>query len=581
MSTVLQPDGRDQDAGESTARHWLMRRVTCPNPFYLLSAACVIHATGVPLNSYADDLSPEKLLAIVGGYAALLAAVAFVIVRFWKVWDDARSIFMILLLLFLEMALCADSLVQADPQRAARLLAVGFAVAVGVSEFLLHSLRLRLPVLFRVPYYLQLALLFLYPFALLPSLQSHNGDATTWGIFAFPFLIGLTGLSLWPAMRRGPDAVRENGSPWVWGWYPWTLFVFLGFCLCLRSYTLCLSFDAATALDAAAAYRLENIFSPYFLAPVLFAAAVLLLEAGIQGSRRAVQTVAMWLPVLIAGLSFPGMGRNAADAEFIARLLETVGSPAWWSLMAAFAFYGVAALRGVSGAQRCAVYSIAALAIVDRGSTVDWHTLSTIQPWPLFAAALLSGVAGFRSRRSGDMCEALAFAAVGATRLGWGDSLPVPPEIVIGHAVLLPVLTIGVLLDDRTARLLRKVGVAALMIGAALTCVHIAAVSAAGWVTPAYLAAVTLVIMLVVWRRPSRWLKAALCIQLGAIYAGLIAEGCQLLQRTVRGQGASSFLIAVILLHLGMLLSALKAGAVQRFALRLLRHGDEQAVGER
>ena len=56
MSTVLQPDGRDQDAGESTARHWLMRRVTCPNPFYLLSAACVIHATGVPLKSYADDL---------------------------------------------------------------------------------------------------------------------------------------------------------------------------------------------------------------------------------------------------------------------------------------------------------------------------------------------------------------------------------------------------------------------------------------------------------------------------------------------------------------------------------------------
>ena len=322
MSTVVQPNGPDPDAGESGARHWLMRRVTCPNPFYLLSAACVIHATGVPLNSYADALLPETLLAIVGGYAALLAAVAFVIVRFWKVWDDARSIFMILLLLFLEMALCADGLVQADPQRAARLLAVGFAVAVGVSEFLLHSLRLRLPALFRIPYYLQLALLFLYPVVLLPSLQTHNGDATTWGIFAFPFLIGLTGLSLWPAMRRGPDAVRENGSPWVWGWYPWTLFVFLGFCLCLRSYTLCLSFDAATALDAAAAYRLENIFGLYFLTPVLFAAAVLVLEAGIQSSRRAVQAVAMWLPVLIVGLSFPGVGRNAADAEFIARLLE-------------------------------------------------------------------------------------------------------------------------------------------------------------------------------------------------------------------------------------------------------------------
>ena len=147
--------------------------------------------------------------------------------------------------------------------------------------------------------------------------------------------------------------------------------------------------------------------------------------------------------------------------------------------------------------------------------------------------------------------------------------------------MLLSVLTIGVLLDDRTARLLRKVGVAALMIGAALTCVHSAAVAAAEWVTPAYLAAVTLVIALVVWRRPSRWLKAALCIQLGAIYAGLITEGCLLLQRVVRGQGVPSFLIAVVLLHVGLLLSALKAGAVQRFAQRLLGDGDRHATGGR
>ncbi|REJ83701.1 MAG: hypothetical protein DWQ29_12275 [Planctomycetota bacterium] len=573
-------DMRRPEAGESVLRHWLMRRVTCPNPFYLLSAACVIHATGVPLESYADALSPEALLAVIGGYAAILAAVACLIVRLWKVWDDARSIFMILLLLFLEMALCADSLVQDDPLRAARLLAVGFAAAVGVSEFLLHTLRLRLPALFRIPYYLQLALLFLYPFVLLPSLRAHDGAATTWGIFAFPFLVGLTGLSLWPAMRRGPDAVRDNGSPWVWGWYPWTLFVFLGFCLCLRSYTLCLSFDAATALGAAAAYRLESIFGAYFLAPVLFAAAVLLLEAGLQSSHRTVLRIALWLPVVVVALSFPGSGRNAADAQFISRLLDTVGSPVWWSLMTACVFYGVAALRGAPGARRFTVYSIAALAVIDRESTVDWNTLTAVQPWPLFAAALLAGVAGFRSRRSGELCEALVFLAIGAVAFDSVASLPIPRELVVCHIVLISMLTVGVLLDDGTARMLRKLGVAALMVAAALTCLHSAAVSAAAWVTPVYVGGVTLVIACVVWLRPSGWLKAALCIQLVAVYAGLIVQGCQLLQRSVRGQGGPSFLMAVVLLHFGLLLSALKAGALQRFAQRLLGSDDERAAGE-
>ena len=565
---------------QSQPRHWLMRRVTCPNPFYLLSAACVIHATGVPLKSSAEALAPETLLAIIGGYAAILAAIALVIVRFWKVWDDARSIFMILLLLFLEMALCADSLVQAEPARAARLLAVGFAIAVTISEFLLRSLRLRLPAMYRVPYYLQLALLFLYPFVLLPTLQAQDDVATTWRIFAFPLLVGISILALWPAMRRGPDAVRDNGSPWGWGWYPWTLFVFLGFCLCLRSYTLCLSFDAATALSADAAYRLESIFGAYFLAPVLFAAAVLLLEAGLQSSNRAVQAVALWFPMLIVVLSFPGAGRNAADTEFITRLLGTFGSPAWWSLIAACTFYALGALRGVPGARRCAVYSIAALAFVDRTATVDWATLSAIQPWPLFAAACLAGIASLRSRRSSDWCETLALAVVAVVRLGWADAAAIPSEILIGHAVLLSMLIIGVLLDDGAARLLRNFGVAALMLGAIPTCVHIVNVSAAGWVLPSYVGSVTFIIAAVVWLRPSGWLKMAFCIQVVAVYAGLLVEGCQWLQRTVRAQGVPTLLIAVVLLHLGLLLSALKAGAVQRFAHRLLAHTDKPAAGE-
>ncbi|MFO1095470.1 MAG: hypothetical protein U0992_19530 [Planctomycetaceae bacterium] len=286
----------------------LRRRVSCPNPFYLLSAACFIHATGIPLQAEGHPLSPEGLLGLIAGYAAILAAIAFVIVRLWKVWDDARSIFMILLLLFLELALCADSTLQADPGRGARLLVVGLGVAAAISEFVLRGLRLKLPASYRLPYYAQLAVLFLYPLWLLPTLKASDVVGTTWRIFAFPFVVGLSILLLWPAVRRGPRAVENNGSPWQWGWYPWTLFVFLGFCLCLRSYTLCLSFDAATALKFAAAYRLENIFGLYFLAPVLLAAAVLVLEAGVQSGRREVQWWGLAIPAAGGRLVVAGDG---------------------------------------------------------------------------------------------------------------------------------------------------------------------------------------------------------------------------------------------------------------------------------
>jgi hypothetical protein len=571
MTTEQSRSGRPLELQEFAMAPWLLRRVTCPNPFYLLSAACFIHATGIPLKAEGHPLPPEGLLGLIAGYAVVMAAITFVIVRFWKVWDDARSIFLILLLLFLELALCSDGTLQADPRRGTQLLAVGLFVAVAISEFLLRGLRLRLPASYRLPYYAQLVVLFLYPLCLLPSLQANDAVTTTWRIFALPFVIGLSILTLWPAVRRGPSAVENNGSPWKWGWYPWTLFVFLGFCLCLRSYTLCLSFDAATALKADAAYRLENIFGPYFLAPVVFAAAVLVMEAGLQSGRRNVQWVALGLPLIVIALCFPGSGRNAAEAQFIGRLLATVGAPAWWALIVAFAFWAVAAWRGVPGARRGAIYSLAALAVVDPGVTVSIQTLSPVQPWPLLAAALLTGGISVRTRRSSDWCEALALVAVAATRFGWTEELPVPAAIVIGNVVALVMVAIGMLLNDGAARILRHLGVGALMLCAAATCNHIRPVTLPAWYVAAYVGSVTTIVVAVAWLRPSGLLKAAALVQLAAAYGGLMAYGYQVAQRSLRWQGLPSLLFAVILLHLGMLTSALKAGLLQRGVQRMLR----------
>ena len=45
------------------------------------------------------------MMGVLAGYTLVLATIGVVIVRFGKVWDDARSILLLLLLLFLAVFL--------------------------------------------------------------------------------------------------------------------------------------------------------------------------------------------------------------------------------------------------------------------------------------------------------------------------------------------------------------------------------------------------------------------------------------------------------------------------------------------
>ena len=98
-------------------------------------------------------------------------------------------------------------------------------------------------------------------------------------MFGFCTAAGGVFLALLPAIRRGAGYVSDNGSPWQWPWYPWTLFGVIGLAVCLRAYYLCVSFHAATGS--------QTIFGFYFLVPFLWVVACLLLEIGIVrvGSR--------------------------------------------------------------------------------------------------------------------------------------------------------------------------------------------------------------------------------------------------------------------------------------------------------
>src|SRR5436190_1418534 len=160
---------RDDARAPSLARS-IARLLYTQNPFYLLSVAFVLHSTRLWYREGAGPFDPWPLMAIIGGYILLAAVTGFLLVRFGKVWDDARSIFLILLLLFVELSLTFDGLLISQPATGRALLATGLVLAAVVSEGLMIGLRIRMPVLYRVPYHLILALLFLYPLAIVTGL---------------------------------------------------------------------------------------------------------------------------------------------------------------------------------------------------------------------------------------------------------------------------------------------------------------------------------------------------------------------------------------------------------------------------
>jgi hypothetical protein len=562
-------------------RPWWLRRLCSQNPFYLLSSACVVHSISLSLYGGEQDISPPMMLALVAAYVAFLAVVAYAIVRLWKVWDDARSIFVILLFLFVVLALVADSTVLNRAQDGAVMLAAGLAAAVLVTEFLLWGLKMPLPLRYRAPFYLQMGLVFLYPLWLLGPLRRGDDVQVEWRIFAFSLLSAVTILTLLPAVRRGRFPIRESGVLWPWPWYPWTIFVFFGVCLVIRLYTLCLSFDPVRHLNAVAAYeRLENIFGPYFLVPFLVAGAVLVLEAGLVSGRRGVQQLGLAIPLFGVVCALPGRTGNAAYVDFVERFTETFGAPLWVTLMVAAVFYGVAAVRRVSGAERWALTCLLALAVVGRNALsredVEVSLLRLPDPVLLWLLAAVLLVFAAIRRRSRWWLECSLYAVLAAQGSGWFDGWMFSPGVLALHAQAVAVIAIGTLCRDPLAVYLRELSAAFLCCGPVVVCLRAAGGLDPPWVPVPYIGAAALIAGCLGWRLPHRRCLYAAVVNIALVYSTSFLQLYGFLDQTVRWAGLRTFAIGVGLLHVGLVISAAKGGGLRSARLWLVAFADRR-----
>jgi hypothetical protein len=540
------------------------------NPFYLLSAGLILYGLHLSFRPEAGQLiNPWALMAALCGYTVLLAATAYLIVRMGKVWDDARSLVLVLILMFLAVSVSFDEIVNTSSAQGYMLLLFGLVFSIAISESLMRGLSLRLPVQYRGPFYAIMTLFFIYPLLVSPEMTGLPPAAVDLRIYGFSVAAGCAFLLLIPAVRWGAACARNESCPWRWPWYPWTAFGFLALGVCLRSYGLSLSFSPARGM--------ESTFGVYYLAPFLLAVVALLLEVGLVEKIRALQNAAAGLAPGVLLLSIPVDGGSAPYRDFLEILLTTIGSPVFTTLLGLVVFYAYAWWRGTRIGEWGFVGALAVACVIGR-RTINVATLTPGEWWPLAVLGATQLWIGL-SRRNSARSFAGALAVIAAASLALRDTKFVAHSGVAPvHLALLAALSIGFAFRDRFAHILRKIG------AFALTCLGLVAaflpqaseVPAA--LRLAYLALLTAVAFGCWYRAGDRWYLVVSSINLASLLLATVSSLQRPWSRTVNSRGFQPLVWGIVCFLLAAWISARKGTLARRMHARPALH-DRPARG--
>ena len=243
---------------------------------------------------WAGPRQPGRLWFCLAGYTLLLATTACFLIRVGKLWDDLRSLLLLIVMMFLAMATTGDDVMAADPRRGAIGCLGGIFFAVVVTESVLHAIRLRLPgghlrrLLPREP-----AWCFFLPYRLCENSEP-AGKALRLDFAPFGFS-PLAGCSCcWcrqPGVVRpmSPRTAARGAGRFIHGRSSSSSPVASG-----RSELLDLRLVSLREREA------ETIFGPYFLVPIGLAVSLVWLEIASAAQRPGVMFAASVVPLVLA-----------------------------------------------------------------------------------------------------------------------------------------------------------------------------------------------------------------------------------------------------------------------------------------
>jgi hypothetical protein len=435
----------------------LLGWIYAANPFYVLSAWLVFFGLRSSFDTTGDAFQSNALMLGLTGYTVLLAAAACFLVRFGKVWDDVRTMLLLVVLMFLAISVCFDDTLASNPRLGMLYYLGGWAFAVVVSEALLFGMPLRLPAGYRVPYHLMLALFFLYPIALSPMIHRPDDPALQWGLFGFSAAAGAIFLTLLPAARSGAASMRRSNPPWPWPLYPWVLFGTLGLGVLGRAYYLCYSLHFVG--DSI------NIFGTYFWVPFLLAVCVVAVEGAVASGRRGWINFALALPLVVIVVSGSQQTPRPIDYDFAERFQATVGAtPLFVTLVAVAALHAVCWLRRIPRAVDALSITLLAFTVVGP-KTPHVAALSETSILPLAAVAVLQfGTALGKTSRLRVLAAAVCVLAGSWIGLE-GTAQQAYGAAAMFHLGLLTLMAAGVLIPDQFGRFLQAIGALMLVAG--------------------------------------------------------------------------------------------------------------------
>ncbi|HVJ85082.1 MAG TPA: hypothetical protein VM452_05525 [Caulifigura sp.] len=544
----------------------LLTRLYTHNPFYAISAVLMLFAIR---NAYGrqeiGSINCWVLLGVLGGYTALMGLIGVLIVRWGKVWEDARSIFVVMLLLFLATSLSADDLfVKMESARGGLLLvAGGYLFAAALTEAVLRGAQIRLGWLYWLPYHLLLALFFLAPWWVSPELHPRSRSEMEWLIAAYPVVALVVMLTLIPAARRGAAYLSENGTPWPWPMFPWIGFGVLIFAHLLRAFAMCMTFGPRGPIWLPTSSGIERGFinfdtmwGPWFLVPMAFGVLVLVLEASLaSGNVRLQRRVMLCVPVLLL-LALP-MSTGPVFSEFLERVTGMVAAPLWIALLATSAVYIRGWLANVPLAGTGLLSSVLLLSVIGP-TTTGPSTMTTPVAWPWLFVGAVTLVAG--------LARSTVRQAIGGVLLTAGLWVILPGTSLAGfrnvislHVLWAALLVVGLSRRDLLATMLTRVSAAMFPIAVLWALEGPARADLPAWWKAAYvsvLAIAAITIAVASRRRVYLW-------SLGGIGA---IGGYDLAAYGFRGSASlfgkaamTSFLWSFALLLVGLLISAHKA----------------------
>lgn len=422
------------------------------NPFYLVSAALVLYGFSVSVTQEELTNSAWVFASLFYGYTALLALSAWAIVKYGKVWDDARSILMVLLLLLLALSSGVDSLCVTTPSTAILLATVGFSFAVLLSEFLIRSLGIKFGSLFRGPLYLMLGASFFFPLALTAhSLYFKETDIRN-VVLIFPLLCAASLMTLIPAITKGRQELTQNGTPWTWPFYPYSAFVLVAVGLCFRIAMVTWSFDHSPGF---------GMLGSWLYVPVLFAVAWILFEFGVVEKSLRLRKLALLL--LPLGILFSMDWSRNNPGNFYHEVTAGVASPVWLTLVGVLGLLVVVGARGFREADKLTGAAMLLAAIVDtNGSFIG--SIAELQAWPFVGLALFAMIYYCKVNFNvGSLlaasCLSVPIAKVATPYLEpWLGGNPAFTMVcLIMGLTMVAAFVIGLLSNDRLAKQLRVV----------------------------------------------------------------------------------------------------------------------------